>query len=396
MPSARTAIGRRIGMALSISALCMAAHWAYRLGGQEEPPVVEFAVGKHGRPILVPVDLSTGERVHFLVDTGATISVFDHTLVNGTGTQTGITTLRTPAGDVYARLYKCPIASVGPLPLDVIGEVASIDLQPIRLISGDDIRGIIGMDFLRAYAFEIDFDDGKLRLWNRAPDAWSRCPRLALTERNGQPGVSAVVGRQEIEWFVVDTGANVSTLRKEVFDRLETDGFLASASKSTAITGGGEVRDNSGSLGSFQLSNMRLISTRFDRDAASALGLRHLSRFLVRFDPTTKSLYLQKGQRFDSPERTATIGIAVSRNGDKNRVMRVEPDGAARKAGIQPGDEIVAVNRQDAGEMDLFEMSVIFTSQPGNRHEVELRRGERNLVTHVTTMQLLKEPTVAR
>lgn len=390
MPLAMTAIVRRLGIALSISALCIAAYLACRLPGREESPVAEFAIGKHGRTILVPVDLSSGERVHFLVDTGATISIFDQTLVNAIGTQTGITKLKTPAGDVYAQLYKCPDASIGPLPLSAIGEVACVDLAPIRLASGNDIRGIVGMDFLRAYAFEIDFDCGRLRLWNEAPDSWSRHQRLPLNERNGQPCIRGVVGGHEEESFIVDTGANVSTLRKDVFDRLVADGILASGSPSTAVTGGGEIRDNSGYLTSFKLSDVCLANTRFDRDPASALGLRHLARFVVRFDPSSSSLYLQKGQRFNLPERSGTSGMAVVLAGDEKRVVRVEPEGAARKAGIRPGDQIVAVNRQDASQMDLFEMSLLFTSHPDCRLEVELRRDERNLVTYLTTSTLLR------
>ena len=128
-----------------------------------ELAAVEFRTGKDGRPLLVSV-VWNGEPLAFLLDTGATRTGFDSSLKSRLGEPVGRTTLQTSAGLVETEEFACPDVTVGGLPLDGIETVFCTDLQRLRYASGEDIRGVLGVDFLRRFTVTIDFDQGLVQL----------------------------------------------------------------------------------------------------------------------------------------------------------------------------------------------------------------------------------------
>ena len=74
----------------------------------------EFRTGKDGRPLLVSVDWN-GDPLIFLLDTGASKTVFDSSLRSRLGDLISRATLKTSAGLVAAEEFACPNATVGRL-----------------------------------------------------------------------------------------------------------------------------------------------------------------------------------------------------------------------------------------------------------------------------------------
>jgi hypothetical protein len=96
-----------------------------------------------------------------------------------------------------------------------IGTVVTCDLAPLRGGTGEDIYGILGMDFLDDYAVEIDFDAGKLRLWERAPNSWREQAEVQEIENaRNCPTVELVLPGDSRDEFVVATGSNSSSLQR--------------------------------------------------------------------------------------------------------------------------------------------------------------------------------------
>src|SRR5689334_5990083 len=137
-----------------------------------EAPTEEFTVGRGPRLALLPIALNDKTYL-FCVDTGAWKTIFDSSLRANLGESLGTTTAATPSGFLQVEIFRCPQASVGSLELSSIESVGCHDLTKMRYASGQEIYGVLGMDFLKNFAVEFDFDAGKCRIWKSAPQSWS-------------------------------------------------------------------------------------------------------------------------------------------------------------------------------------------------------------------------------
>jgi len=186
-------------------------------GRDSQTDVAEFRTGKEGRLLLIPVDWRN-ETLHFLLDTGAARTIFDLSLVSKLGQPIARTKVRTAVGLVGTSEFKCPKATVGGFQLNHVKSVLSLDLRPIRQATGENVRGILGADFLQTAIVTIDFDQARVHLsvpnGTRAePPGDFQFPMIV--DRSGRPHVISTIGDQEMESLLLDTGAtfvNVRTL----------------------------------------------------------------------------------------------------------------------------------------------------------------------------------------
>jgi hypothetical protein len=107
-----------------------------------------FRFDPEERVVLVPVRLGTKDY-QFVLDTGATWSVFDISLRSHLGPRVDSVRVAVPqGGDAKRELYSPPDARVGSLSLTK-GPVLCHDFTSLREASGCSLKGIIGMDFLK-------------------------------------------------------------------------------------------------------------------------------------------------------------------------------------------------------------------------------------------------------
>lgn len=351
---------------------------AQALPNDVAPAVQHFSVGKGGRLLIVPVDLD-GRRVPFMLDTGAAKTVIDASLVSELGPTIGTVNLNTSAGLAEMATFACPAAKVGSFDLQVIGELVCCDLRRMRYASGMEFYGILGMDFLRHYAVEIDFDQGIVSLWAQAPATWrnSDCP-LPMAFAEGQPHLVAKVSGCEVS-FVVDTGANKSHISHEVFDRLVAAQKLFPAGISSGQTLGGGIQSTIGYVQCLQLGFFEHTMIRLDRDEASGLGLQYLSRYRLRFDFPRSEMHLCPSEQFSRQERTASSGMALAQINGHKAVLTVKTGGAAMAAGIRESDELIAVENRSASEIDMHELMQMLTSEPGKEISMLVARDARQI-----------------
>ena len=119
------------------------------------PAAERFEVLPFGDAILLPVRI--GDETHsFLLDTGATASVFDRSIVSGDAIDRH--ELQTGGGTLAVERFLAPQATIAGKSLTVQASVYALDLAQVRRASGLPIRGIVGMDFLRSRIVRIDFD----------------------------------------------------------------------------------------------------------------------------------------------------------------------------------------------------------------------------------------------
>ena len=266
----------------------------------------------------------------------------------------------------------------------------------MRYASGKEFYGVLGMDFLSRFAIEIDFDRGVLAADHSAgSNGCAQGEKLKLTTIAGSPSVELELPGHR-EQFLFDTGANVCSVRERVFDSLvASNGIVPSSSSRQAMTGGGEVRGQSGYVTRICTGPFLHEQIRLDRDRVSSIGLRYLSRFKMRCDFPNHALYLSKGNQYGKPEPTATTGLGILEIRGQKIVASVEPSSAAADAGIQFGDIILSVEGKPASELDMHELSQIMTLDIGRSIDLSLLRRSGSFAVTVVSRSKMQAVTVA-
>lgn len=336
-------------------------------------PLERFAVGNKGRFLTIPVDWN-GRHLHFLLDTGAAQTTIDLQFRTELGPAVGRSTMLTSAGTTSCELFACPPAKVGGCDLQTIESIACVDLRVIRYATGLEIYGILGIDFLKRYAVEIDFDRGEAIFWSAAPADWSDEAGLPLTMQDGRPTIEAVVGDRKMP-FIVDTGADKSHLIRDAFDALAQSGELLLSGVSSGVTLGGSIQSTIGFVKSLAVATNRHAGLRLDRDdEVNGLGLQYLARYRLRFDFNRRLLYLNPGAQFDRPQPVGTSGLALVRVFGHTVVYSVRPGSAAAKAGMLPDDELTAIDGRSIADFEMFELRQLLTGQVGRSLTIETTR----------------------
>lgn len=356
----------------------------------ELKPDAEFSVGRHGAHLCVPLAFGSGWSSKALIDTGATVTILDVRL-RPPSPPVGKRLLRTPGGDVTAELHAPSKACIGPLNLETLRAVAYADLESLRQALGEDVQCIIGMDLLCHVALEYDPDRGRLSVWRSAPREWSQNTRIPLHDHEGLLAVEVQLPQFPRERLLVDTGATTSTLREEVFDALAKEGSLNVTHAQETATVMGSAFASAGFLRQMGLDEHSLNGIRVDRANESVLGLRQLSRFVVRANFPEHALYLNRGAHFDLPDFTATSGMSVVFVNQRIVVRSIEPGGPAERAGVRSGDVIMAVNGRPASSYDRAGLAAEFTRQAGRLMDVEVLRDGDVQVVRLTTQCRLRD-----
>src|SRR5262249_49161708 len=94
---------------------------------------------------------------------------------------------------------------IGEFHIDYVGPARYIDLEGIRQVSGWDVYGLLGMDFLRKHVVQFDFDRGKVSFLKSAPTS-ERFPLGITFGEGGVPSIDVRIAFLGSRKFVVDTG----------------------------------------------------------------------------------------------------------------------------------------------------------------------------------------------
>jgi len=340
--------------------------------------------------------LSEQKEVQFILDTGASVTIFDTSLKREGSRAIDKGRFETSAGTLLLDIYPCPRAMIGTLDLQIVPTVAFADLAPLRAAIGHDIMGILGVDFLGHYAVEIDFDLGTLRLWESAPQEWVRGKQVRLSSVHGTPYLMCALPGSRRELFSLDSGANVSTIRKEIFDALSIESELTPFGVGSAATGGGVVHSTKAIVASLELPPFRHQNLRVDRDLRNAIGLAYLSRYKVQLDLPRGRAYFWPGSRFGALDGMATSGMSLIHSDGRKVVTIVERYGAASDADIHVGDVIEEINGQPMAKEDMFFIRQLLTSEPDTKLTVTVTRQEQRIDTTLTLRSCIPIHTTSK
>ena len=284
-------LGRCCAPAVAAITLLMLCSCATRY---ETPPIAaselpaDVAIATHarfGERLAVMLHLENGTEFKCFIDTGSPGSLLPQALEPELGKGVSKGHLRTLDGPVETEnIYAAPKVFLGDTRL-VTGE---------RIGTWKESYGILGMDCLRHYCIQLDFDSGKMRfLDSRNTDAaeLGRAFRLS-SSRYTYIHSNGLLEKNDSEWLI-DTGCNLDGMvTPKLFRRLlregkaqrfpikVLEGFKGRAPELISVPTciwGGETYTN-------------LV---VEAGHPKLIGMKFLARHLVTFDFPNRMMYLK-------------------------------------------------------------------------------------------------------
>jgi hypothetical protein len=384
---------------LQILALLLAAVSSDQLGASaEDPNIVErFKVETDGNALLVPVTVS-GKEYLFLVDTGTTVTQFDRTLL--TGKPKHETEIRDDmAGDCSMPLYDVPTATLGrqdlkeqlskppsptdwPMsygwidPRDESG-IHGYDFSRFREVSGREIYGLIGMDFLHNFALQIDFDKGELLLLRKASSPRDADSFKLYYDELGRPLVSCGICDWGEAHFLIDTGCmDTGRLESELAKGLIQAKMARRGGSTRYASFCREGTYDEVLLASFAMGSHETVNLTLTEGGTSCLGLEYLSRFIVTFDFPSKLLYVTEGKAFGRRDGRSLSGLHLVRKNGRIIVDLIDADSPAERSGLNTGDTLLTIDERDVSKTSLDDLRRVFRQERGMVHVTAEREGK--------------------
>jgi hypothetical protein len=333
-----------------------------------------FPIAENAHFLIVPVEIK-GKRYQFALDTGATSTIYDTSLRHLLGEPVQVRKVQTPSGVTTLPLFQPPDAKVGKLPFPKDCPIIAANLERIRQVSGEEIYGMIGMDFLGKYILRIDFDSGEVVfLRSIGPNPGDRIP---LFMHSGPPQVQIrIAGQDSPDCFVLDTGMSghgSGGMSAELFDALIRKKKMSSVVKQQQVVLSGTLGQRQGRVEAISFANHRHERLLFSQSQVSVLGLRFCSRYVMTCDFPNRSLYVKRGRRFDRPDKRNLSGLHILRVKGETQVSTVDEGSPAAAAGVQSHDILLMVNGKKVGDIPLPVLRERFCSE-GERIRLLVRR----------------------
>jgi hypothetical protein len=254
-----------------------------------------------GGLLFVTLRLEDGQECSFGVDTGSEGTILDRSLQSKVGKRLGTVTLHGWYGETASDLYAAPKLYLGNVRLMTGKEVALNDFQWQSAITGRRVMGILGMDCLKHYCVQLDFEAGKMYFLDRTQMDSATLGNVFPIEFKGNcpfihhPGLAGEKNSQTL----IDSGC--------VFDALVEQGSVKSKKFETV-----QLQNSIWSGETY--SNLMVAA------GPNAVGLRFLARHLVTLDFPKQTMYLKKknvGPLVDEEVEAATEFLKLLKENDQ-------------------------------------------------------------------------------
>ena len=355
--------------------------------------------------IVIQVRVNNSQPLKFFFDTGAGMSVVSaaqaaNLQLRAAGKLNVTGTGGTVGGTIATGL------SLGVKGVTVLNQsvaVLSLDDFPCE---ARDIAGIIGYDFIKKFVVEIDYEAKVLRLVDPEnfhyegngvllPLTIIRTPRVRAGIK--PPGRAVIEGS-----FEIDTGHEGTMVINSPF--VNRHQLLDSLGHGIPTTGrgiGGISRRTSARLENVQLGSYIVPSTVAGLSLATAgalsatdndgvIGNEVLQRFTVTLDYSSKRMWLEPNTHLTDAFASDTSGLEIESGGDNCRVFKVTTvadKSPAAEAGIQPGDELVAIDNVPAPQFTLAQIYQLLTIE-GAERSLKLKRANQSLTIRIKLRRL--------
>lgn len=345
----------------------------------QQTPSIDFTIANNKSSTTLPFDLIDNRIVidvklngkgpfRLIFDSGAS-AVVSPEVVRQLGLK--IENIQTGSGGVGEKVVERGEANISEiqvgdihLPAQEFGVLSFADSKYV--FGANRIDGIIGFPLFKRLVIHVDYERKQLTFTQpsqftykgrgtRVPIDFDRHLPLVRGELDGVPGV-----------FVIDTGARSSLILYGPFveqNNLRTK-YKASFEGITGWGIGGPVRSQivrvkTLKLGTVEVQNLiarlslqksgALTST----SRAALVGPDVLKQFTTIFDYSRRQLIFEKNSQYGKPDSYDRSGMWFGHVGDNFEVIDVIAGGPAAEAGLKVGDQILEIDGQKTGQLDL-------------------------------------------
>lgn len=354
---------------------------AFRFEGSRKKGAISFRYIRN--LVIVPLYVNGKGPYNFILDTGVGPTIITDSAIaagidrkklrpikiSGLGKGPELEALL--SNEFSARLGR---AGISYMPAAVLDE----ELLGLSNYVGMKISGLLGYYFFKSFTVRISYSGRRIVFYERDPKKEPRGERVPLVLINNKPyadiGLELPGQGRMTARVVVDNGASHALS----LETLSGKAFPLPAGTVAANLGVGLSGPISGSLGRTDILQLGSFTFRdvvtaypvygdtaistYLKDRNGNMGAEVLSRFNITFDYADSAMYLRRNETFKRPFEHDMSGMElyVTENFPtpvRYFVSRVEPGSPAALAGIQEGDELLSINLNKTGSMNLDELN---------------------------------------
>lgn len=347
----------------------------------------------HSSYILVPVTINNN-TYPFIVDTGTSVTIVDSSLIREAGLEK--TTLPVAYKNYFSEMtiisgtidgdklkyIRPPQFRIGDYPVIHHDVWIDMPLERLREVTGKNIRGLLGMDIINKFNWEIDRKNKTVRIFTDAPpvDEYPSCLTYTRTTF-GSPEIFTWIGDYKITTNI-DTGA-----RRSYFD----DDFMKDAVKKypEQVKAGPEMQNEiyvdlagvqktkrvSYTVNNLELEGITLRNERINGDEYGkiAIGMSVFTNFdkylispersMICYTPSAGQPVLTKKYR--------NIHVIAK---DNHLIINNNDPQYLKSFGLQNGDIIVRINDNTYPVNATESAAELLAETPDNKLHLEIRR----------------------
>jgi hypothetical protein len=243
--------------------------------------------------LYVALRLESGEKLLFLVDTGMPYTVLDKSLESKLGKRLGTSKGNYSwYGKATAGIYGAPKLYLGDTQLLINDRILTDDLSKMSS-SGQQVMGILGLDCLRHYCIQLDFDAGKMHFLDpNNLDTNNLGKAFPINISSGEVVIHANFFGLRNAHLIVDTGCTVDAALEPKFVQQELQRQTAVATNQIKTAAGVPIR----AVFFDKIVFNKQVYRHFILDDCpdnNLLGLRFMGRYLITLNFPKQTMYFK-------------------------------------------------------------------------------------------------------
>jgi len=274
------------------------------------------------------------------------------------------------------------------------------DYELLTSVNGIKIDGIIGYSFLSRYVVKVNYDNNMLEVWNQGTVRYPKRGIILNPVINGIPVVDATITdrRSSFSRFYFDTGAGLYFLMSEDFRR--DSSILIPGKKIINTQAEGLSGKNPMQLTivkELQLDRYKFkkVPTHIFQDEYNVTAYPYLggligNDLLRRFNLTVnygqKEIHLLPNSHFNEGFDYSYTGLGIYMLEGKVVIEDVLEDSPGAKAGLQPGDIIIAIDNNVTGNIQTYKNMLQVV---GARLKILVNRDGRPIMTSLKVVSIM-------
>jgi len=272
---------------------------------------------------------------------------------------------------------------------------AAIDVSAYmsRVEGIDNVSGIIGYELFKRFPIKLDFQRARATFYDPSKFTYSGggtgVPvkfREHVAQVDGS--VDGIAGI-----FNIDTSSRGSLALTAPF--VEKNGLVKRyGATQSFVSGTGAdgythsllARANALKLGSVAVDrpiaalSTQAVSGAATTDVTGSVGYGILRQFNITFDYGNGMLYFEKNANFGQPDVFDRSGMWIERSASGFEIIETMKDGPAAKAGLAPGNVIVAIDGKPWSTLPLATVRQELKAAPGTKVKVTLGGGQEKVI----------------